>query len=105
MPVRALPVRALPLRALPVRALPVRVAFSSQGTSRTDTRWSRAHRQFFALATHSMEEALEASLGSLISAHRSDMGLSTHWDPQVSALLGLLCLRMCRSLVAWQRAT
>eukprot|EP00802_Teleaulax_amphioxeia_P006340 Tamp_06344.p1 GENE.Tamp_06344~~Tamp_06344.p1 ORF type:complete len:666 (-),score=132.13 Tamp_06344:739-2655(-) len=43
--------------------------------------------QYFALATHSMEEALEASLGSLIAAHRSDKGLSTHWDPQLSYLL------------------
>ena len=52
-----------------------------------------------------MEEALEASLGCLISAHRTDLGLSTHWDPQVSASLFLsLRLRMCRSPVACQRA-
>ena len=35
--------------------------------------------QFFPLATHSMEEALENSLAALISAHRSDIGLATHW--------------------------
>jgi centrosomal protein CEP76 len=43
--------------------------------------------QFFPLATHSMEEALETSLAALIASHRADNGLATHWDGQLSYLL------------------
>ena len=38
--------------------------------------------------SHQMEEALEGSLRQLISEHRRDSGLSTHWDSHVSFLLG-----------------